>query len=253
MSKSQAAIFDVPISWIAMISAILAGSSIVPLFFFAEGGGYMSLGYALVPLVGLIIGPYGGFVAGLIGGTLAMFIMPAAVSGGFPYVVLLWATPPLITGLAANGKWKWIIPIYLFDVTLYNVFPYYIPGPPTYSLPPQPFYMIAPYWYYIGIILLLATGFKLPEWVKSSDKFKLSLAIIIFEWISCEPMELAAWSWTAFLFSLPPELVAAISAFAVPWQRVLTLIVEVAIGVPLLEGLRKAGLRKIPGAAWSIE
>jgi len=39
MSKSQALIFGVPISRIAMISAILAGSSIVPLFFFAEEGG----------------------------------------------------------------------------------------------------------------------------------------------------------------------------------------------------------------------
>ena len=251
MAKSQAAIMGVPISWIAMVSAIIAGSSVVPLFFFAEGGGYMSLGYALCPLMGLVLGPYGGLIAGFIGGTIAMFIMPAAVSGGFPYVIILWALPPFIVGLAANGKWKWIIPIYVADVIIFNYIPYYFPGPPAYPLPNQPFYSLSVYWYYIGIILLLATGFKLPEWSRSKDKTKLALSLIIFEWISNEPMELAAWAWTAYLFGLPPDLVAWICAFAVPWQRVLTLIVFVAVGVPLLEGLRKSGLRRIPGAVWS--
>jgi len=251
MSKAQATVFGVPISWIAMIAAILGGSSVVPLYFFAEGGGYMSLGYALVPLVGLIIGPYGGFLAGLIGGTIAMFIMPAAVSGGFPYVIFLWAMPPLMTGLAANGKWKLVVPIDIVCLLVYNFIPYYFPGPPTYDLPPQPFYAISAYWYYIGIILLIATGFKLPEWIRSSDKTKLALSIIILEWISCEVMELVAWAWTAYLFNIPPIVVASVVAFAVPWQRVLVLIVEVAIGVPLIEGLRKSGLRKIPMAVWS--
>jgi len=58
MSKSQALIFGVPISWIAMISAILAGSSIVPLFFFAEGEGYFRASNFIYCSSGIFLFPW---------------------------------------------------------------------------------------------------------------------------------------------------------------------------------------------------
>ncbi|MGQ4913500.1 MAG: hypothetical protein ACP6IU_01990 [Candidatus Asgardarchaeia archaeon] len=251
MSKAQATIFGVPISWIAMVSAILAGSTVIPLFFFAGGVGYMSLGYALCPLMGLVLGPYGGFIAGLIGGTIGMFIMPAAIAGGFPQVLFDWAMPPLITGLVANRKWKIAVPIVFAGFIMYNLVPYYIPGPPAYPTPPQPAFFLAPYWYYIGGILLLLTGSKLPDWVRSDDKKKLLASLIIFEWISNEPMEALGWSYWNALLALDPNLVIWILVFNIWWQRILTLIAVGAIGVPLIEGLRKSGLRQIPGSVWS--
>ena len=252
MSKAQATIKGVPLSWIAMVSAILAASSAIPLFFFAGGVGYMSIGYALCPLMGLVLGPYGGFIAGLIGGTLAMFIMPPAVAGGIPIVFVDWAMPPLMTGLAAQGKWKKVLPIVIFDYLMFNLVPYYIPGPAAgYPNPPQPWFALSIYWYYIGGILLVLTGYKLPEWVRSDDKKKLALSLIIFEWISNEPMEALGWIWWNYAFNIPPDLVIWICMFNVPWQRVLTLIAVVAIGVPLIDGLKKSGLKRIPGSAWS--
>lgn len=251
MSKAQATIMGVPLSWIAMVSAILAASTVIPLFFFAGGIGYMSLGYALCPLMGLVLGPYGGFIAGLIGGTIGMFIMPAAIAGGFPQVLFDWAMPPLITGFVAKGKWKEMIPLHIIAFTMFNLVPYYIPGPPAYPTPPQPWFALAPYWYYVGGILLVVTGHKLPEWVRSDDRRKLLISLLIFEWISNEPMEALGWSYWNMFWNLPPDLVIFICVFNVPWQRILTLIAIGAIGVPLIEGLRKSGLKRIPGSAWS--
>ena len=253
MSKSQAALFGVPISWIAMVAAILGGSSLIPLFFFAGGGGYTSLGYALVPLMGLVLGPYGGFIAGLIGGLIAWAIMPAAVLGGPITVFLDWAMVPLIVGLIINKKWHIAVALQILAIVFYNVFPWYIPGPPTFATPAQPFYFLSGYWYYTGLILTLVTGRKIPEWIRSNDKLRVAISLIILEWASNEAMECMGWAWYAYLFFLPPDFVAFVSAFAVPWQRILTLIVVVGIGVPLLEGLKKSGLRKIPGSVWSLD
>jgi len=251
MSKAQATVFGVPISWIAMIAAILGGSSIIPIFYFYGGAGYMSLGYALCPLMGLVLGPYGGFIAGLIGGLIAWIIMPPAVLGGPVTVILDWAMVPLIVGLIVNRKWHIAVVLQIIAFIFYNLFPFYIPGPPTFANPPQPFYALSGYWYYIGLPLLVATGRKIPEWIRSGDKKKVALSLIVLEWASNEAMECWGWSWYAYLFGLPAAFVATVSAFAVPPQRIIALIVIIAIGIPLLEGLKKSGLRRIPGTAWS--
>jgi hypothetical protein len=73
--QGMATVLGGPISWVALFGALIGALSIVPMLFYLSGGGYVSAGMIIfAPLAGIVLGPWAGFVAALIGGLIGMFL-----------------------------------------------------------------------------------------------------------------------------------------------------------------------------------
>ncbi len=194
----------------------------------------------------------------MIGGLIALFIAPGAVGGpnfptslAFDYFML-----SILIGLFINGKWKQMIPFWIGGVFFYIFIPWIWPG----QVFVEGFGIVGPYafwptfiaanWYDMSsIIMVVVFGTKVPKWLRSDDRKTMFAAVIITVWAT-EISHLYGWGIWALVVSSPAELIAILSAVAVPLERTVYSSVGALIGVPLLVALRKSGLRSIPNTAW---
>ncbi|MHA1713204.1 MAG: hypothetical protein ACTSW4_04060 [Candidatus Ranarchaeia archaeon] len=254
--RAAATIGGAPISWVAIIGALMGAGTMVPLVYYVEGGGYHPLSKALYVPVVAILGPIGGVAAITIGGIIALFIAPGAASAflvslAFDYILL--AT---VIGLILNGQWKWCIPLWIIGTLVYALFPWFIPGPAFVNavglVGPYDFYplFIAANWFDLSSILVILIFRNLiPKWIRSDDSKLMVLAICLTVWGS-EISHLYGWGAWAIIYSSPAELIAILSAVSVPLERTVLAFVGSLVGVPLIKTLRKSGLRSIPNSAW---
>ena len=246
---TTATIGGAPVSWVALMGALLGGGTIIPLIYYIEGGGYHSLSYAVIVLVACILGPWGATTSGLIGGIIGFFLAPGTdLSTVFTYYVL----PPLAAGLILNGKWKYVVWVPLIGLIFYELVPWYWPGDPRLGALPQPLLAFSPWYDFLSFPLLITVGRKkVGEWIRGNDKKKMFFGILLLQWISAEMWHLWGWAfYLEFFVPFPAYVVAVIEAFTVPFERLMLQIVAGIVGVPILQTLRKSGLRKIPGAVW---
>ena len=239
----------VPISWIAIWGALVGVGTLIPvvIFVLSEGGNF-PLSTVLAPMVGLILGPYGGFAAAIIGGIIGMFLNPAAYYMGVGNILDL-GMAALMTGWIINKKWHYAAALYAFWIAAYNILPFYVFN--IYTPPIDPTVHLSMWFYYVGFGVLLALGWNiLPSWAKTSNPAKLFVASWLLIWIGVAPGHLLGWIAYDVLFSFPIALNIIVGATVMPLQRIFILTVGALITSAILIALRRTGLRKIPGAAW---
>jgi hypothetical protein len=254
--RAAATIGGAPISWVAIIGALMGAGTLVPLVFYVEGGGYHPLSKALYVAVVAILGIWGGTASITIGGIIALFLAPGAASSFIISLIFDYIVLALVIGFILNGKWKILIPIWAAGVIMYLVFPWWIPGPAFVQsiglAGPYDFYplFIAANWFDLSsILIVLIFRDKIPAWIRSDDTKKMVAAFCLTVWGS-EISHLFGWGFFAILYSTPAELIAILSMVSVPIERTVLAAVGALVGVPLLKTLRKSGLRSIPGSAW---
>jgi hypothetical protein len=150
--RAAATLGGAPISWVAIIGALMGVGSMIPLVYYIEGGGYHSLAKAMyVPTVA-ILGPWGGVAAIFIGAIVAAFFAPAIAqwySILFDFVLLSlcigWILNGDRKGLLGITNWLWCVPFWVGGVIWFNLFPWYWPGEALLAQvglesPPQPFF-----------------------------------------------------------------------------------------------------------------
>ena len=251
-SAQRASIFGAPLSWIAIFGAILGATGIIPLIYYMEGGAVFPLATALLPVTGLVLGPFAGAVAGLIGGIIGLFINPAAFATGVLGIFDGWILPPLAAGLVANRKWYWLVPLWIVGSVLFMFVPYAWPGPaggfPAFD--PNMWQGIA--WVTGGGLLwTVVLGYKhLNLWLRSDSPVKIFIAVWFTTWIARELGHLFGWIWYDIWYVFPPSLNIWLGLFAVWWQASIFYTVAAIIGTAILRGLKKSGLKKIPRAVW---
>lgn len=254
--KAAATIAGAPVSWIAVIGAILGATSIVPVFFFAQGGAYIALMQLLSPLAGLILGPIPGFIAALIGVVIACGIAPASIGGGIIYAPL-YATFPLWAGwMLQRPKARGSLVMIAYTVigfTWYNIVPYVWPGPaggfPHY---PMPDWIIYSWWFILGLILIcspfswyyMARGVRSKSW--KTRLFTLLWLYVLSQW-AYHPF---TQGFMAYAFAMPPSLQMFIVGIAIPFQHSIISVGCGILGMAILDALKKSGLRRIPGTCW---
>jgi hypothetical protein len=244
-----ATIGGAPVSWVALMGALLGGGSIIPLIYYIEGGGFHSLSYAVIAIVACLLGPWGAGVSAFIGWAIAMFLAPGTT---IEALFVNYSGPAIIAGLILNKKWKWVVWIPALGIPFYLLTPWYWPGDPRLGALPQPF-LAASVWYDgLSFPLMITVGRNLvPDWVRGNDKKKMFFGLMLLHWIAAQSCHLWGWTtWLLFYYPIPAYVVAVLSAIAVPFERVILQVVSGIIGVPLLLSLRKSGLRRIPGAVW---
>ncbi|HJX24347.1 MAG TPA: hypothetical protein VJ574_08110 [Candidatus Bathyarchaeia archaeon] len=244
------AILGVPISWIAIVGSLVGVGTLiqVEILFVAPVGDHFQLSTVLAPLVGLVLGPYGGFAAAILGGIIGMFLNPAAYYMGVGNIMDL-GMAALATGWIINKKWHWTAIMYVTMIVAYNIVPFYILN--IYTPPIDPAVHLAMWFYYAGFGFLLSLGWNiLPSWARSENPGKLFVATWILTWIGVAPGHLLGWIAYDVLFSFPMALNVIVGATVMPRQRLFILTVGALISSAVLIALRRTGLRKIPRAAW---
>ncbi|MHA1713213.1 MAG: hypothetical protein ACTSW4_04105 [Candidatus Ranarchaeia archaeon] len=236
-----------PVSWVAIFGAILGASSIIPVVVFI-GGETAMLSLALSTSVGLILGPFGGFAAGLIGGIIGMFLAPTAYWAG-PLNIFEMPLICLIAGLIANRKWIPVLLLQVGTIVLWTLVPWFIPGAPW----DNPLLFLTPWYVYVGIIFniaLVAIYPLLPNWLNSKNPAKIAPALFITTWMAREVPHFILWVPFNLWYSYPAELNMVTSFVAMPAQVAVIFGISMILGTAILTGLSKTKLRKIPGAVW---
>lgn len=244
------------IAWITLYGALCGVTSLIPVFPYVGGGGYVPLQTMFSAIAPMLLGWWGGIVAATVGGIIGMFIAPAAFPLQLVDVILTGTLPALAVGLMMNAKkfWPWAVAWCVAVGVFGTIFPFYVPGSAAgFAAPPNAvtyFLMVAYYWLIPLVVIISPLGRKLmPEWTAGQDrKFKyigIALTFItgLFTWFL--PWSLPYW----YVFQYEPAMGVATLLGYMWWVPLFSLVITI-ITVPLVEALRRSGLPKIPGAIW---
>jgi hypothetical protein len=245
-------IYGASVAWIAVYAGICGATSLVPIFPYIGGGGFLPLCVVFEALAPLILGP-AGTVSSFIGGIVGMFICPAAYPLGLLDVILTGTLPAVFVTLTIRDDKLWPLTIITFLAMgiWINLFPYYWPGAALgFETPPQPLYFALTAWYWIPWLAINASlGIRLiPKWARGSGaKRYVGIYIALLSGLSIWwiPWCLPYW----YMFHYPVALAVATCIAYSWWVPALSVVVTI-ICVPIVEGLRRSGLPKIPWAIW---
>ena len=199
---------------------------------------------SFAPIFGIVLGPYLGFSAALLGTIVAFFLPPVAMAPtGIPFV-LCPAADALVVGLIYRGSWKKAFAVVGLMIAAFWLTPPCHPLDLFYSIG------IAATWDKMLALLLIAPTAKLAGKLLASTKgqpiFYWALSFIgnqadsalgclvfaiplVYEGIFGLPIEAVRWLFivSPFVYAIIRALQAAIACF---------------VAVPLVRYLRKAGL-----------
>jgi hypothetical protein len=244
------------IAWVTLYGALCGVTSLIPVFPYVGGGGYVPLQTMFSAIAPMLLGWWGGVAAATVGGVIGMFIAPAAFPLQLVDVFLTGTLPAFAVGLMMNANKNglmaiiWCVAVGIFG----TLFPFYVPGSAAgFSQPTNAvsyFLMVAFYWLIPLLIIISPLGRKLmPEWVRGTDrKYKyigIALTFItgLFTWFL--PWSLPYW----YVSQYEPSVGVATLLGYMWWTPLFALAITI-ITVPLIEALRRSGLPKIPGAIW---
>lgn len=212
----------------AVWAALIAVASLLPAIPVIGTGATFSVSDIMVPLAGVLFGPWAGAVAAGIGGLIGQLIAPHTVIFG-PFQFVLAMVSAAGAGLAMQRKW-------IFPIVVIGLF-----GAIWYLVPLGQSAWFTPIGYLIGILAALVGWFWGGKWVSSLNRgsmfagvFLTTLAGIVCSWA-------AGNFWALLMFALPKEIWAAVLVIA-PVQRIIFALVAAIIGVPLLIGLPKISI-----------
>ena len=217
--------------------AVFAGLHAI--LYFMSFGLWRNWAIYLEPIEGIVLGPWAGFSAALIGSVLARMIKPIDV---WMFGIVAEPMGVLACGLLAKGRWRPLMAVYASMLTAYFI---------------HPFGRWLPLWTILDILLALALIYPVAKMGKSlfEDGVKrLTIPLILVSFIGTATDALTR----VFLlipaglynfFGWPPEFVRSIfvaGALDSYIEDVLVVIVSLLVGVPLLIALRKILGSKYP-------
>lgn len=196
-------------------------------------GPWRSWAIYLEPIEGIILGPFAGFFAALIGSCIARMIKPDIF---WMFGVIAEPLGVLVSGFLAKGRWKPVMIIYVVMITAYFMHPY---G------------RMLPLWTILDILFALVLVYpvaKLGKWVFEENVKRLSRALVLISFVSTVADSLTrvfllvpvglytffGWSFNVLCYAW--FIPGAIGSYI---EDLIVVTISVAIGVPLLIALRK--------------
>ncbi len=255
VSGGKGRIGGASIAWVTFYGALCGVASLIPIFPYVGGGGYVPLTTPLCAIAPLLLGPWGGIAASIVGGVIGMFIAPAAYPMGILDIMLTAVIVAILMALMQENRtlWKVTTPVFIILGIAGWLVPFYIPGAAGKFAPvPEPLYFIltAIYWIPSTIIAITPLGTRLiPDWMRSQKRVEryggifLALLAAIFVW----------WlPWTKpywYILNYSPEMGLATTIGYIWWVPALSAVVTV-ITIPIVEALERSGLPKVQGSIW---
>ena len=214
----------------AVWAAAIAAGHLLPTFPIYGTGGTFSVSSILNPLSGIIFGPFGGAFCSAIGGFIGNLIAPHTAWMGLGTFVI-GTTTAFTTGCVATKKWPLAIIVYIIGTILWFT---QETGRQAY------FYPIV--FYGLGLIALAVRVI----FIRKKRTFKMETWKFPAIWLSSFSGLIGGAVLGNFfslvLFKQPKEIWVFLTV-ASPIERALFAAGAVLVGVPLLLGIRKIGIR----------
>jgi len=214
---------------IAVWAALIAVASLLPTFpLIGSTGGTFSLGNCLIPLAGILFGPWAGAIAAGVGSFLGQLLAPSTVIFG-PLQFILGIFAALVSGWCMEKKWVWsLLALALFTVLFWII-------PPGNTAPLYPLVYIPGY---LGILL---GWLVFRNWISSPNRGKLFVAVFCCLIAGQNVNAASGNAWALAAFALPKEVWYPLM-FIAPFERIIFALAGTVIGVPLLIGLPKISI-----------
>jgi hypothetical protein len=210
---------------IAVWAAIIAAASLLPAFPIIGTGATFNIGNALVPLAGILFGPWAGAVAAGIGGFIGQLIAPHTVLfGPLQFTIAMFGAAA--AGLAMQKKWIWPLAMILALGLVWYLFPTGRKAWPT------------PLLYLVGIAGVFVGWIWGRKWLTSSKKIEIFAGIFCCSIAGIVVTQAIGNLWALIMFALPPAIWFTVLAIA-PIERISFAIAAAIVGTPLLIGLPK--------------
>jgi hypothetical protein len=191
----------------------------------------------LIPLEGIILGPWVGLMTALIGSVTARLIRPTDF---WMFGIIAEPIGVLACGLIAKKKWKLLIAIYAAMLASYFI---------------HPFGRLLPLWTIIDILLAFSLIFPITHFLSKSylKRSSFMIPLIAFLGIATDALtrifllipagfyKLFFWTSETVFFIF---VAGAIDSYI---EDILVVLVSFLIGVPLM-----AALKKIPGLKYPL-
>jgi len=138
---------------IAVWAALIAVASLLPAFPMIGGtGGTFSIANAIIPLSGVLFGPWAGAIAAGVGSFIGQLLAPNTVIFG-PLQFILSIISALVSGWCMEKKWLWS----LLALALFTVLFWFIP--PGNTAP------VFPVVYIPAFLAMLLGWFVFRDWI----------------------------------------------------------------------------------------
>jgi len=200
---------------------------------------WRSLSIYLEPLEGIILGPYAGFLAVLIGSIIARSIKP---TGLWMFGVFAEPIGTLACGLIVKGKWKTLLLIYAVMLGAYFI---------------HPLSREIPLWTILDILaalILIYPATKISQRLQKGDTSQIPFATSLIAFIGCAADSLArifllipaglylvlGWPKSAVYTAF---LAGAVDSYI---EDILTIVFAFTVGSPILLALRRISGIKYP-------
>ncbi|MEM2936425.1 MAG: hypothetical protein QW231_04520, partial [Candidatus Bathyarchaeia archaeon] len=212
----------------------------VILYFMSPPALWRNWAIYLEPIEGIVLGPWAGFSAALIGSIVARMIKPIDV---WMFGIVAEPMGVLVSGLLAKGRWKPAVAIYAFMLTAYFV---------------HPFGRWLPLWTILDILIAFALIYpvaKMGKGLFEEDVKRLPLSLILLSFIgtvtdALTRVFLLIPAGLYILLGWPLEDVYLVFVFGAIDSYIedgLVVLVSFLVGAPLL-----VALRRIPGLKYPI-
>ncbi len=202
------------------------------LYFVSFGLGWRNWGIYLEAIEGIVLGPQIGFVAALLGSSIARMVRPDDL---WMFGIIAEPISVLMAGFLAQGKWKPVAASYGVMLAAYFI---------------HPFGRDLPLWTILDVLLaflLIYPTAKLGKNLMKKEVKSLSLAMVLIAFVTIATDSLARifllvpCGLNALFFSSFEVLFAVFATSAVSSyiEDLLVVFVSLVVGVPLLKALSK--------------
>ena len=202
------------------------------ILYFMSFGLWRNWAIYLEPIEGIVLGPWAGFSAALIGSVVARAIKPIDV---WMFGILAEPLGVLAAGFLAKGQWQPVVAIYAVMLTAYFI---------------HPIGRWLPLWTILDILLAFALIYPVAKMSKNLfeenvKRLPISLVLVSFIGTVTDTLTrvfLLIPAGLYMFFGWPPEVVYSIFVMGAVdsyIEDVLVVIVSLVVGVPLLLALRR--------------
>ena len=228
-----------PVSYVAILAAVLTVTSFIPLSVSIGSGASFPLSTTIYPLIGIILGPVAGPAAAAIGGILSVIISPHTANSGILTPLAPISTAFIAGMLVQKKRGYWIIPLFMFFV---GFFCYaglgYVRGVSIRNILMLFFVPL------LSVVLYLLTIVQHAKyWLVSKQRMANLIGFIVI-FFTANISEIPITGAVNYIVMGWPNDVWPIIALTMPIERSIMLLAGTIIGMSVITGLRKLPIVK---------
>jgi len=197
--------------------------------------------------MGIMLGPWAGAIAVLIGSGIGVMIAPHTAFLG-PLTILVLVLAPIASGLIVTGR-RSIVGAYLIVAGVL----WWIIKIAQDGMPEDTLLLLYPWRYLVpGILCLIpAVTDRAVSLLKSENRLALASGLGYITWIALQTDHtFTSIVGNLFMFPLPDEVWIFLQLYIIPAERAALTLVGVVIGLGVIFGLRRMGIKKPEKGVW---